>query len=371
MAVHEGMRRFPPATRHFLHRSGQPGARGGQPAVQGGSRQYHWRTSADSRGQPSLAQAQTMNNLDPTTAGDLDDLVVCLKHVHIRADRPTYRALEQQTIHANGLLPGTRLKRVRLTRSILSDVLIGRKFPGKAFLLTFVDACGIDLENDRRWEQAWDRLAVQYQQVSPPGEVERLRQENEELRQQVSPPGEVERLRQENKELRQQLAAQLRERLAPEVRLPGHPAARSEPGLEEDEAAKVPGIYIPSQETTNVSLLGRIAADGPVVAEESIEDIIPLPRQLVGEGTLFMLQVVGDSMIGAAILDGDRVVIRQQPIAQNGEIVAAYIDGEVTLKTFKQSDGHIWLTPQNPAYMAIPGDEAKILGRVVTVLRRV
>ena len=100
-----------------------------------------------------------MDDLDPTTVGDLEDLADCLRRLHIRADKPTYRSLEQQTIHANGLLPGTRLKQARLTRSILSDVLLGRKFPSKAFLLTFVDACGVDIENDRRWEQAWDRVA--------------------------------------------------------------------------------------------------------------------------------------------------------------------------------------------------------------------
>lgn len=98
-----------------------------------------------------------------------------------------YRALEQQTARENGFLPGTRLRRVRLARTTVSDVLVGRKFPGKAFLLTFVDACGVDLENDRRWEQAWDRLAVQHQQAStPPGEAEKLRQENEELRRQLT-----------------------------------------------------------------------------------------------------------------------------------------------------------------------------------------
>ena len=128
-----------------------------------------------------------MDEFDPATAASLDELAACLGHIHLRADKPTYRALEQQTIHANGFLPGTRLKRVRLTRSVLSDVLLGRKFPGKAFLLTFVDACGIDVENDRRWEQTWDRLAAQYQHASAtPGEVEQLRQENEDLRQRLA-----------------------------------------------------------------------------------------------------------------------------------------------------------------------------------------
>ena len=156
-----------------------------------------------------------------------------------------------------------------------------------------------------------------------------------------------------------------------EVRLPGHPAVRPEPGHEEAEAADIPGIDIPSQEAIYVPLVGRIAAGGPILAEQSVEDVFPLPRQLVGEGTLFLLKVAGDSMINAAIADGDWVVIRQQPDANNGDIVAAMLDGEATVKTFKQGDGHVWLIPHNPAYTPILGDEATILGRVVAVLRRV
>jgi repressor LexA len=108
-----------------------------------------------------------------------------------------------------------------------------------------------------------------------------------------------------------------------------------------------------------------------VLAEEAVEEIFPLPRQLVGEGTLFMLRVAGDSMIDAAICDGDWVVVRQQPVAENGEIVAAMIDGEATVKTYKRADGEVWLLPQNPAYDPIPGEQATILGRVVTIMRRV
>ena len=160
-----------------------------------------------------------------------------------------------------------------------------------------------------------------------------------------------------------------------EVRLPGHPAVRPEPGREAsrevEEAGDIPGIDIPSQEAAYVPLVGRIAAGGPILAEQAIEDVFPLPRQLVGEGTLFLLKVAGDSMINAAIADGDWVVVREQPVAENGEIVAAMLDGEATVKTFKQSDGHVWLIPHNPAYTPILGDEASILGRVVAVLRRV
>ena len=144
------------------------------------------------------------------------------------------------------------------------------------------------------------------------------------------------------------------------MRLPGHPAVRPEPGREREEEvpSDIPGIDIPSQEAAYVPLIGRIAAGGPILAEQYVEDIFPLPRQLVGEGTLFLLKVVGDSMINAAIADGDWVVVRQQEDAQNGDIVAAMLDGEATVKTFKRSDGHVWLIPHNPAYTPILGDEA-------------
>ena len=120
-----------------------------------------------------------------------------------------------------------------------------------------------------------------------------------------------------------------------------------------------------------VPVLGRIAAGGPILAEQAVEDVFPLPRELVGEGTLFMLQVKGDSMLDAAICDGDWVVVRQQPNANNGDIVAAMLDGEATVKTYRNRDGHVWLMPQNPAFDPIAGDHATILGRVVTVVRRI
>jgi repressor LexA len=120
-----------------------------------------------------------------------------------------------------------------------------------------------------------------------------------------------------------------------------------------------------------VPLVGRIAAGGPILAEESVEDVFTLPKQLVGEGTHYLLKVVGDSMIDAAITDGDWVVVRQQPDADNGEIVAAMIDGEATVKTFKREAGHVWLLPQNKAYDPIPGDDSSVLGKVVAVLRKV
>ena len=119
-----------------------------------------------------------------------------------------------------------------------------------------------------------------------------------------------------------------------------------------------------------VPFVGRIAAGDPILAEQSLEDIVPLPRQLVGEGKLFLLRVCGDSMVDAAISDGDWVVIREQPIAENGEIVAAMIDGEATLKTLKRSNGDVWLMPANSLYKPIRGDKAKIVGKAVAVLRR-
>lgn len=118
-----------------------------------------------------------------------------------------------------------------------------------------------------------------------------------------------------------------------------------------------------------VPLVGRIAAGGPILAEQVVADVFPLPRQLVGDGDLFMLKVSGDSMIDAAICDGDWVVVRSQPVAENGEIVAAMIDGEATVKTLRLAQGQVWLMPANDAYSPIPGNEAQILGRVVTVLR--
>jgi repressor LexA len=125
-----------------------------------------------------------------------------------------------------------------------------------------------------------------------------------------------------------------------------------------------------SPQPAYVPVLGRIAAGGPILAEEAVEDVFPLPKEIVGEGSLFLLRVTGDSMVDAAITDQDWVVVRQQPTADNGEIVAAMIDGEATVKTFKRKDGHVWLMPHNDAYEPIPGDDATILGKVVAVLRR-
>jgi repressor LexA len=120
-----------------------------------------------------------------------------------------------------------------------------------------------------------------------------------------------------------------------------------------------------------VPVVGQIAAGNPILAEQDIEEVFPLPRAMVGEGTLFMLKVKGESMIEAAICDGDWVVVRQEQTAENGDIVAAMIDGEATVKTFKKTKTEILLLPHNPAFEPIDGKDAVILGKVVTVLRRV
>jgi repressor LexA len=157
------------------------------------------------------------------------------------------------------------------------------------------------------------------------------------------------------------------------VRQPGQQDSRpGEPGVPSAAGGgEAGGPPAGTGEAAYIPVVGRIAAGGPRYAEQSVEDIFPLPRQLVGDGTLFMLKVTGDSMINAAITDGDWVVVREQPKAENGEIVAAMIDGEATVKTFKLSGSHAWLMPHNPVYPPIPGDDARILGKVVAVLRRV
>ncbi len=121
--------------------------------------------------------------------------------------------------------------------------------------------------------------------------------------------------------------------------------------------------------SVNVPVVGQIAAGTPITAEELVEDVFPIPRRLTGSGELFALRVKGESMIEAAICDGDWVVIRRQPVAENGEIVAAMLEGEATVKVLQRKGGHVTLLPCNPAFSPIPADNAEILGKVVTVLR--
>ncbi|WOQ18478.1 transcriptional repressor LexA [Raineyella sp. W15-4] len=159
---------------------------------------------------------------------------------------------------------------------------------------------------------------------------------------------------------------------AMEVVVPGEDA----PALPSFPSPEVPpfdptGLRDAMPSAINVPVVGRIAAGVPITAEEQIEDVFALPKQLVGEGTVFMLEVRGDSMVDAAICDGDWVVVRQQPDAVNGDIVAALLDDEATVKTFKRTADKVWLLPHNSAYEPIDGTHATVLGKVVAVLRRV
>jgi len=124
-----------------------------------------------------------------------------------------------------------------------------------------------------------------------------------------------------------------------------------------------------TDKTRFIPLVGSIAAGVPITADQQIEETLPLPESLVGKGDLFMLKVKGESMINAAICDGDYVVIRQQKDANNGDIVAAMIDGEATVKTFSRKGGHIWLLPANDDFAPIDGDQCEVLGIVTAVLR--
>ncbi|MGW4326468.1 transcriptional repressor LexA [Nocardia sp. NPDC004573] len=126
-----------------------------------------------------------------------------------------------------------------------------------------------------------------------------------------------------------------------------------------------------AEDSVAVPVVGDIAAGAPILAEEHADDVMRLPRELVGRGTVFGLRVRGDSMVDAAICDGDIVVVRRQQEAHSGEIVAAMIDGEATVKVYRRRNGHVYLEPRNPAYEVIDGDEAVVLGKVVSVMRRI
>jgi repressor LexA len=156
-----------------------------------------------------------------------------------------------------------------------------------------------------------------------------------------------------------------------EVFLPELMAARRSISSADETSYDETGVGDAMPPATYVPMLGRIAAGGPILAEENLTEVFPLPRDLVGSGELFMLEVSGESMIDAAICDGDYVVVRREQTASNGEIVAAMIDGEATVKTFQRKDGQVWLLPHNDAFEPIDGNNATILGKVTAVLRRV
>lgn len=155
-----------------------------------------------------------------------------------------------------------------------------------------------------------------------------------------------------------------------EVFLPEVMAARRAMGTGEESEVDETGIGDAVPEPAYVPMVGRIAAGGPILAEQHVDDVFALPKQLVGDGELFLLEVTGESMIDAAICDGDYVVIRREQTASNGEIVAAMIDGEATVKTLNRKNGQVWLMPHNDAFEPIDGTNASILGVVTAVLRR-
>ncbi|WP_033440622.1 transcriptional repressor LexA [Saccharothrix sp. NRRL B-16314] len=132
-----------------------------------------------------------------------------------------------------------------------------------------------------------------------------------------------------------------------------------------------PSARQPADDSVTVPVVGHIAAGSPITAEEHVDDLLKLPRELTGRGNVFGLRVRGDSMVDAAICDGDIVVVRQQPEAHSGQIVAAMIDGEATVKVYRRRNGHVFLEPRNQAYPVLDGDEAVVLGAVVSVLRSV
>lgn len=149
--------------------------------------------------------------------------------------------------------------------------------------------------------------------------------------------------------------------------LAGQPVIR----LEGQDLADSSDAALRDTADMRVSVIGQIWAGDPNLAERVADDAFLLPRHIVGRGPLFMLKVVGDSMIHAAITDGNWVVVHQQPEAEEGEIVVALVEGEATVKVFQQIEGHVWLVPQNPRYTSIAGDKATILGKVVAVVRQV
>ena len=160
---------------------------------------------------------------------------------------------------------------------------------------------------------------------------------------------------------------------------PNKPRAVDVRNLGSTDTAKKPGRRVAVKSTSApedagaanfIPVLGRIAAGSPILAEQEVEDYYPLPADLVGDGELFMLQVVGESMKDAGILDGDWVVVRSQPVAEKGEFVAALIDGEATAKEFHKDSTGVWLLPHNEDFAPIPGDKAEIMGKIVSVFRK-
>jgi repressor LexA len=133
-------------------------------------------------------------------------------------------------------------------------------------------------------------------------------------------------------------------------------------GLEEASADSGP------DDTVSMLLFESVAAGDGAYANPEAVDTIRLPRDMVGSGNLFAVRVAGDSMVGAGIYDGDCVVVRQQNDAVNGDIVAARLGDEGVVKTFRRTENHVWLMPENSGYDPILGDDYRIMGKVVTTL---
>ena len=145
-----------------------------------------------------------------------------------------------------------------------------------------------------------------------------------------------------------------------------HLNALRDAGLIEMDEMKKRAISLPdAQRADRIPVVGVVTAGVPILATENIEGYIPWD----GESGCFVLRVRGDSMIGAGILDGDKVVVRPQPDAENGQIVVALLDDSATVKRLKKTGRDVWLMPENPSYEPIPGNEAKILGRVTALIR--
>jgi len=130
------------------------------------------------------------------------------------------------------------------------------------------------------------------------------------------------------------------------------------------------GASQPPKRVVHVPVLGRIAAGQPIFAEENIEDVFPLPRDFVREDAAFILRVRGDSMIDAGIHDGDYLVVRQQATANNGEIVAAMLGDEATVKRYYRERDHIRLQPENSTMSPIIARDVTVLGKAIALIRR-
>ncbi|MHC9939892.1 transcriptional repressor LexA [Corynebacterium diphtheriae] len=145
---------------------------------------------------------------------------------------------------------------------------------------------------------------------------------------------------------------------------PGHKPGpkKSSVAISPDPAETSPTSFVP--------IVGSIAAGNPILAEENVDGYFPFPSEIVGDGDLFMLQVEGESMRDAGILHHDWVVVRSQPVAEQGEFVAALIEGEATVKEFHSDSSGVWLLPHNDAFDPIPAEHAEIMGKVVSILRK-